>query len=238
MGTITYTIPTAGSTLNSIADPQVSTALQTILTWANGNIDAVNLSALLAQSATVNQSGQTVKGAVNIAASESRTNVAYGTLTTPDQVTGVVLPSNGLIVAWYQATWQESVSGASRAAIFVGSNQVKATIASAGDVAVQEAGTNGDTANTANSLTSSAMGLISAKGQSHAGDVTTGQVVGVFPGSTVGFIGGAAFTGVSGGVCFIFAAAGTYTISVQFKASSGSVTASNRKLWVQALSFS
>jgi hypothetical protein len=53
-------------------------------------------------------------------------------------------------------------------------------------------------------------------------------------------IGGGATTlttGDAGGVVSMFAAAGTYTISVQFKALSGSVTASNRKLWVQALSF-
>ena len=40
-----------------------------------------------------------------------------------------------------------------------------------------------------------------------------------------------------GGFTFAFAAAGTYTVSVQFKASSGSVTASNRKLWVWTIGF-
>lgn len=44
MGTLSYTIPTPGSTLNSVADPEVATALQTLLTWANGNIDASNIS--------------------------------------------------------------------------------------------------------------------------------------------------------------------------------------------------
>lgn len=43
MGTITYTIPTNG-TLNSTADPQVATALTTIQTLVNGNIDTNNLS--------------------------------------------------------------------------------------------------------------------------------------------------------------------------------------------------
>jgi microcystin-dependent protein len=50
MGTISYVVPVAGTDLNSIADPEISTALTTILTWANGGIDASNLSsAFLAQ---------------------------------------------------------------------------------------------------------------------------------------------------------------------------------------------
>jgi hypothetical protein len=41
-----------------------------------------------------------------------------------------------------------------------------------------------------------------------------------------------------GGSCEIFAAAGTYTVSVQFKGiGSTSVSVSNRKLWVQVLPF-
>lgn len=48
MTTLSYTVPVAGSTLNAIADPQVSTALNTILTWANGNVDTTNLSATAA----------------------------------------------------------------------------------------------------------------------------------------------------------------------------------------------
>lgn len=29
--------------MNSIADPEIATALQTLLTWANGNVDAANI---------------------------------------------------------------------------------------------------------------------------------------------------------------------------------------------------
>jgi hypothetical protein len=47
MGSISYTIPTAGSTLNSIADPEIASALQTLLTWANGNVDGANVAATL-----------------------------------------------------------------------------------------------------------------------------------------------------------------------------------------------
>jgi hypothetical protein len=40
-----------------------------------------------------------------------------------------------------------------------------------------------------------------------------------------------------GGVCYVFAAAGTYDVSVQFKASSGSITAKSRKLWVSSVDY-
>lgn len=219
MGTITYTIPTAGATSFSVAAAEVDTGLQTILTWANGNIDAVNLSALLAQAAGINQSGQTVKGTNVVTGSESRTNVAFGTMPTPDQVTGIVLPTSGLIRVWYQAAWQESVASAASAAIFVGASQLQ--LAGAGAPAAQSASVaDSGTPAVNRPLFTTPSGLSSGSPSStnYTGDVTTGQVLG-------------------GGPVDIFAAAGTYTVSVQFKASSGSVTALNRKLWVQALSF-
>src|SRR5947209_6346937 len=84
-------------------------------------------------------------GATNIAASQSVSNVAYTPLATADQVTGITLPTNGLLQVWYQATWQESVAGAARAAIFVGSNQAQIAVGSTGTVAThgQAAATNG-----------------------------------------------------------------------------------------------
>jgi hypothetical protein len=64
-------------------------------------------------------------------------------------------------------------------------------------------------------------------------DFTTGQVVGAGPQMSVS----ATSPQLVGGPCYIFAAAGTYTVSVQFKSSSGSVTAKNRKLWAWTLGF-
>lgn len=162
------------------------------------------------------------RAAVNIATSQSRTNTSYGTLTTPDQVTNIVLPTNGLIAVWYQATWQESVQGAASAAIFLGSNQLKIA---GNDAPVVQAATTNSTkgGNLAVPLTTYAQGLVSiAPDTGYTGNVTTGQIVGGTSG---------------GGPCYIFAAAGTYTVSVQFKATSGSVTAVNRTLWTQAVPF-
>lgn len=244
MGQINLTLPTAGSTPNSTADPEIDTAFTTIQTLVNGNIDATNITAALAQSATVNQAGQAVKGAVNIAASQSTSSTTYTTLATPDQVSGVVLPSNGLIRVWYWATWQESVAGAARAAIFIGANQLKTIVDTTAAPVTQAAATNSNLTATNQNLFSVAQGLAGQRNTlgGYPGDATTGQAVAGFsPNNQMAVdLGGTLFnpgTTPMGGPCDIFAAAGTYAVSVQFKASSGTVTASNRKLWVQALSF-
>ena len=250
MTTLAYSVPTAGSTLNSVADPEVATALNTILTWANGNIDAINLSAVLAQSAGVNQAGQAVKGATNISTSQSTSSTTYTTLGTPDQVTGLVVPAGGVVVVLYQAQWKESALGAGRAALFVGTNQLKVQdgAAGAGALVTSAAAINAGPGNYFTPLVSDRIGVASCglgnPGTAFPSDTTTGQAMGVYAsgsganltaeinGSVVN-LGGT--PGMVGGPCYIFnLPAGTYTVSVQFKASSGSVTAQNRQLtaWV------
>jgi hypothetical protein len=223
MGQITLQIPQSGQ-LFSTEGPKVASDMTALQAVINGNLDTTNLTAAVSQSAGVNAGGVVVKGATSIATSESRTNVAYGTLTTPDQVTGIVLPTNGLLAVWYQASWQESVAGAARAAMFLGANQVQFADFSA-PIVQATAQSDLGTPNLNRPLYTRANGLVSgpSTATNYTGDVTTGQIVGS--------------SNSDGGPCYIFAAAGTYTVSVQFKASSGSVTASGRKLWVQALSF-
>lgn len=150
-----------------------------------------------------------------IAAEESRTNIAFGTLATADEVKSVVLPENGLIEIGYVAKWKSSVGSAGRAAIFVEATQLKKAT-TAGN---QEALTNGAGWNT---LSTASFGLNGNPGAGEAAFVTTGQPMSA---DAEGSAGG-------GGSCLVFAAAGTYNISVQFKATSGSVTAKERKLWV------
>ena len=178
------------------------------------------------------------RGATNISTSQSTSSTTFTTLATPDQVTGIVMPTNGLIRVWFWATWQESVTGAGNADIFIGSNQLKSAMPGNTSPQLNPATINNSIVNTNYVLRSHPGGLASAQGLAgsnvgsgpYGGDVTTGQAI------------GGPFSAIlsefwAGGPCDIFAAAGTYTVSVQFKASSGSVTASNRKLWVQALSF-
>jgi hypothetical protein len=157
-----------------------------------------------------------------VATEQSRENTAYGVLATPDEVS-VVLPENGLIAVAYQATWKESVQETARAAIFIGANQLVVAEPSGGGgvLLAQQASIIPDVPLGFTTLASFGAGLISPlAASSMPADATTGQVVGVVTG-TVKY----------GGPCYIFAAAGTYKISVQFKSSSGKVTVKNRKLW-------
>lgn len=156
-----------------------------------------------------------------IATEESRSSTSYGYLTTEDKVTGIVLPTDGLIVVAYQALWK-ALSNDGKAALFLDSDQLKQQAASA--PVVQEALMGGSNNDTYRPLSSSSDGLVAGTDNTASGsDVATGQLV----------------RSLAGGVMHIFAAAGTYDIGVQFKTTGGtSVTAKERKLWVWALAFS
>lgn len=147
-----------------------------------------------------------------IATEQTRESTSFGTLTTADEITGVVLPENGLLVVGYKAITKASVAAAGKAAIFLGANQLKKPGSTTPEV--QEGNISGETFGI---QTTSVIGMgAQGTGTSYA---TTGQVI--------------TNSGASaGGVCYIFAAAGTYTVSVQYRATSGSVTAKERTLWV------
>lgn len=209
-------------------------------TFVNGsNADATQVNADFAALATaidgvaaeagVQTPSVKMRGSNVVATSEARSSTAYGLMPTPDRVTGIVVPTNGVLAIGFQATWFESVALAARAAIFIGSNQLKAIIGSGAAPVVQETNTqSGGSAGTAVAMGTAPGGLRSQQtvGTAYPGDVTTGQVIG---------IGGA--SGADYGLCRVFVAAGTYDISVQFKCSSGSVSALNRKLWVSVEGF-
>jgi hypothetical protein len=175
---------------------------------------------------------------------QTRESTSYGTLSTPDEVE-VEIPTNGLIAVAYQATWQESVAGAARAAIFVGANQLKiATVKPLAGEALpvtQAAATGASGAAKNVSLFSSAGGLLSTQPSGgYSGDVTTGQIVGAWnpsvseliSGEYEGSVDGLAGKVPYGGPCYIFAASGPTKISVQYKATSGKVSAEKRNLWL------
>ena len=153
----------------------------------------------------------------------TRSNPAYGALSNgPDEVANVVLPTDGFIAVLYYARWLNP-SALGRAAIFVESQQMKVHVGSGGPVVQEESALTDATLYS--SLATSPVGLKSNTVAANT-PVTTGQAVAV----------GDSFAGVSGGPVYIFAAAGTYTVSVQYK-SSGTVSAQNRKLWVWTQSF-
>lgn len=138
-----------------------------------------------------------------IATEESRTNTEYGTLTTKDEITEVVVPTNGKLAVSFRAHVKQSVGGAGRVAFFIGANQLKNTVGGASEGTL--AGTVFNTFYSAGSAFTTS--------ETEAADATTGQIIHTGPFE-------------------IFLAAGTYAVSVQYKSTSGSMTAKERKLWV------
>lgn len=256
MGIVSLLRSVIGSS-DSIEEPKIVSNFNTLQTLLNGNLDynnlataaglrAAQLDPAILQALGLNDGTTVRRGKSVISASGTRTNTAFGALDNgPDVVRGIVLPTDGLIAVSYKATWQESVSGAGFAAIFLGANQLQA-LTSAGGNGLQCARTAAGSPNIDRILTSSMVGLVTA-GQAAgnaAADVTTGQVAGLI-GDTLGVTYGIGSFGVrsgddglgAGGVVLIEAAAGTYDVSVQFKSSSGSVTVKNRRLRVWAEGF-
>jgi hypothetical protein len=185
--------------------------------------DLGNQLALANVAAGVNEGANVRRGKSIIATAESRTNTSYGTLATPDRVQNVVLPTDGLLMIYFQARWQNSVSAAGSAALFIGANQLKIGYnASVPAVAESDGVLDAAEYMPLNSTFTGLETITGVSGVTYSGDVTTGQVVG---------------NPFYGGPCTVFAAAGTYTVSVQYKSTSGSVTVADRKLWVWSVGF-
>jgi len=215
----TYGIPEEGSP-NSSQDPLIKTMLK-------GLNEKLNSSNLLEGSGIANETIKNAQLSAEakpfdwytpkiIATEESRTNTAFGTLTTADEIKEVVVPTNGLILIGYQAIVKQSVSSAGRVAIFIGANQLKGATSAEPKVNETTAVSGTEFFNVA----SAANGL-GVSGGGALAHVTTGQL-----------IAPEQVASAAGGFATVFVAAGTYAISVQFKASSGSITAKERKLWV------
>jgi hypothetical protein len=201
----TYEIPTEGSP-NSTEDPKIKTMLKGM----NEKLDSSN--DLTSTGISKGFMGRWYPPTV-IATEQERENVAFGTLTTADEVKNVVLPENGLIVIGYRAIWKNSVASKGQAAFFIGANQLKIQ-GSAGAPSVQAV--EGAASTALRALSSGPQGISNGVVEA-VNFVTTGQVL---------------TSGGSGGLTLVFATAGTYNISVQFKAAEGKVAVKERVLQV------
>lgn len=224
MPDLTLTDTTPGSTSDANANLNDNwTAIKALI---NGGLDtdnlavaagvlAAQLASAVREAAGLNDGTSVRRGKSIIATEESRTNVAYGLLTTPDRVSSIVLPTDGLIRVTFRALVKNSVASAGSVALFVGANQLKKFQGFSAPVVIEVAvGSAVDDYNVVYS--DPANGLGGEGGAGAASSVTTGLQL--------------------RDIC-IEAAAGTYDVSVQFKASSGSITAKERKLWVEAVGF-
>lgn len=240
MTEVSYELPEIGE-VSAAADPRTLAALVAIKAWINGTgtIGEAQLAAGIISKLNAKATGLESQKSI-IATTEARSSPFYGTLATPDEVT-IALPENGLIGVGYHATWKESALGAGRAGIFLGATQLVIGVpghANPTAGAVPEASINAAGLGTEKYVplsSSPATGLASMNGvasgtSEYAGDATTGQLLGG------GLYNIGAEVLATGGPCYIFAAAGSYKISVQFRASSGVVTVKNRKLWAWVIS--
>lgn len=185
-------------------------------------LDSANLLSSLADLLGVSQSGVVRRGKTSITGEETRASSTYDFLTTHDEVTNVVLPASGLLLIHYRATVKTSVANAGRAALYLNGNPV---VVMNGNTGAQ------DPAEATGPFAANTYGLLhtdhdngmevtgGGSGAAYTGPTTTGELI---PGS--------AFVAVE-------AAAGTYTVGVKFKATSGTISAKNRLLRVAAIGF-
>lgn len=198
---------------------------------ASAGIEARKMATAFLEKIGVDGASTTRRGKAIIPTNEARVNPAFGLMPSPDRVSGIVLPADSLLVIGYKALWRNTVANAGRAAIFLGANQLKIARTNSAPV-VQQAGGAGMDPNLWTGLGTGFLGLYTdnAIGGASSSDVTTGQVLA--PGDDAGPAGFAA-----GGLLYVFAAAGTYDVSVQFAATSGTVEVTERKLWVWTVGF-
>lgn len=232
----TVKITDSNVTTAKIADANVTTAK-----IADANVTA----AKLADAARLGLSDLTSvrRGKSIVSTLETLTAPSgYQFAPTPDLVSNIVLPTDGLIAVLFNGMWQSSATTAVLAGIFLGSNQ--ATIAPGRTnyqdaPQAQAASLTPGVANKDAALSSYGGGLISETvdnvSNQYTGPVTTGQIAGLQT-------GGGSYTSISplgvGGPCYIFAAAGTYSVGIKYAQQvSGNITVKNRKLWVWTLAF-
>jgi hypothetical protein len=151
--------------------------------------------------------------ALAIATEQERTSTTFGTLPTADLIKEVKVGEKGLLRIGYSARFKSSASGAGQAAIFIGTNQIKLFTTEPKAVAAVTIGT------TFRHLTSRYAGLAaSTAGEATGVDATTGQLISA---------------STEGGEAVLWVAPGTYDVSIQFKATSGSIFVKERRLWVE-----
>lgn len=235
-GTVgTTQLTNLGVTTGKLADGAVTTAKV-----LDGSLLGDDLAVAEATRLGLSSSGVVRRGKCIIPGTESRTTTSYQLMPTPDQVTSLVLPTDGLIVVLYHAEWQQTNADKGRAAIFLNSNQLKVPDAPGGFYGVTSAYI--PTENDWNPLSSFPLGLASGNDNIDiSGITTTGVAVGLSNNNSK-FTTDAGNQTIAhpGGPCYIWAAAGTYNVSVQYRVQGGggdTVFARNRKLWAWTIGF-
>lgn len=182
-------------------------------------ITSAKLGSTLAGYLGVNTSSTISRGYVSIAGNETTASTSFTKLTTPDQIANIVVPSNGKILVTYNALWKlVGATNAGAISIFLNGSEV--------------------TAFAINGAPTSMAATLPAAGSKYgyAATIPGGFAIGSSPttDSTV------VTTGMIMQPLEIGVAAGTYTVSVQWKVNAvtgGTLNAKNRQLWVEAVGY-
>lgn len=188
----------------------------------DGNVTAAKLEDTPYQDAGLNSAGVVRRGVTSIATEETTTSTTYTTLTTPDQVANVVLPTDGLIFVNYRALWKlTGASNAGAASIFLNSDQIKLPTADGVPTVVEATlAATGDNYGIVRSL----------PGYTPILGIPTSET------SDASFV----TTGMACSTAEIEAAAGTYTVSIKYHVnaiSGGTLSVKERKLRVHTMGF-
>ncbi len=218
----------------------------------DGWIDLSKIGSDVAAALSLSQSDSVRRGKSITATEQGRTNTGYGPLSgtsgvdATDEVRDVVLATDGLLMVGYRAIWKESVAAAARAASFIDGEQIKVYEAQGNPAFPTQAAGMASAAGVGyySVLHSSGAGLVSDEATPDTTMPTTGVVLGSYntsanARSSIDNGNSVPWEGTTRtGICVIEGlAAGTYDVSVRFKATSGTVTAKDRKLWVWTLGF-
>lgn len=165
-------------------------------------------------------------GKLYVPTQETIVSTTYALATTPDRIQNVVMPTDGLFAIGFIGMWKVSAAATVNACVHLGANPVKApNTASGGSPINAEAQASPGLATGYTWVTTSKFGMAGTMAAgADASTVSTGMT-----------LWNQAFG--DGGLVQVFAAAGTYDISVQWKTSTGTLSIKERRLWVHAIPY-
>lgn len=202
------------------------------------NLDALKRSADASEAAIADiadrWSANDLRGKCIIAAESSfLAGVNYATMPVPDVVEDVVLPADGLLTIGYHGMWKAPYGA--QVTLFLNETEV---VMDSGARLRGVYAERADRAGVYMPLATSTSGLLNSTPEGtvdYQDPVSTGQVVGLVGWGTSGSAG----IERHGGMTSVFAAAGTYDVSVRYASlmTPGTIYAKQRKLWVEARGF-
>lgn len=186
-----------------------------VLAAVNGGIDGDNLVSTVAQQLGLSSSSVVRRGKSIVNTAESVTGSPHAVLATPDRVSNIVVPSGGLLlVSFWAQIVSSSATGTAR--IYLNNNPVS-NVNGPADGQVNSSIANGILV-TSPAPNWAGLGGLSLYGDSTVSDdLTNGHPVGEFLPIVVN--------------------PGTYTVEMRYEKTAGTVTLSNRKLYVKAEAF-